>query len=253
MRSLQVGKYRTEMAADDAAISQALALRARCFRPDAHDADADRDHWDATCRHLLVRDAQSGRLMACCRLLVLPNGIEISRSYAARFYDLSGLAGFDAGMAELGRFCIDPKVFDPDILRIAWAGLLQIVESESIRLLFGCSSFSGVDPTPYHKVFALLAARYGAPRDWMPGRQAAQVVAFSADPALSRSDISGALRAMPPLLRTYLAMGGWVSDHAVVDRDLDTLHVFTGLETAKVPPRRVRSLRELHGDAGKIW
>ena len=35
---------------------------------------------------------------------------------------------------------------------------------------------------------------------------------------------------MPPLLRTYLLMGGWVSDHAVVDRHMDTLHVFTGLE-----------------------
>lgn len=38
-------------------------------------------------------------------------------------------------------------------------------------------------------------------------------------------------------------MGGWVSDHAVVDRDLDTLHVFTGLEVARVSANRARLIR----------
>ena len=32
---------------------------------------------------------------------------------------------------------------------------------------------------------------------------------------------------LPPLLKFYLRLGGKVSDHAVIDRDLDTLHVFT--------------------------
>ena len=44
---------------------------------------------------------------------------------------------------------------------------------------------------------------------------------------------------------TYLAMGGWVSDHAVVDRDLHTLHVFTGVEIARIPAARARLLRAL--------
>ena len=52
-----------------------------------------------------------------------------------------------------------------------------------------------------------------------------------------------ALKAMPPLLRSYLTMGGWVSDHAVVDRELDTLNVFTGLEIATIPEARARSIR----------
>jgi putative hemolysin len=48
---------------------------------------------------------------------------------------------------------------------------------------------------------------------------------------------------MPPLLRSYLMMGGWVSDHAVIDAELDTLHVFTGVEIARVPEARARLLR----------
>jgi L-ornithine Nalpha-acyltransferase len=50
---------------------------------------------------------------------------------------------------------------------------------------------------------------------------------------------------MPPLLKTYLMMGGWVSDHAVVDRDLGTMHVFTGVEISAIPPARKRLLRSV--------
>ena len=35
---------------------------------------------------------------------------------------------------------------------------------------------------------------------------------------------------LPPLLKFYLRLGGKVSDHAVIDKDLDTLHVFTYLD-----------------------
>ena len=48
------------------------------------------------------------------------------------------------------------------------------------------------------------------------------------------------MRMMPPLLRGYLSLGGWVSDHAVIDPDLKTLHVFTGLEVKRVPSRRAK-------------
>ncbi len=62
------------------------------------------------------------------------------------------------------------------------------------------------------------------------------------------ADARSGLAALPPLLRTYLGMGGWVSDHAVIDRDLDTLHVFTAVEIAKIPPARARALRAIAAD-----
>jgi L-ornithine Nalpha-acyltransferase len=52
---------------------------------------------------------------------------------------------------------------------------------------------------------------------------------------------------VPPLLRTYLLMGGWVSDHAVYDRQMRTMHVFTAVEIAAIPPARVRLLRAVAG------
>jgi len=40
-------------------------------------------------------------------------------------------------------------------------------------------------------------------------------------------------------------MGGWVSDHAVVDHEMHTLHVFTGLEIAAIPIVRAKALRDI--------
>ena len=62
-----------------------------------------------------------------------------------------------------------------------------------------------------------------------------------------KPDAKKAMLRMPPLLRTYLTMGGWVSDHAVVDPKMNTLHVFTGVEIAAIPPVRKRLLRAIAG------
>jgi putative hemolysin len=112
-------------------------------------------------------------------------------------------------------------------------------------MLFGCSSFQGTEPEDHADAFALLGARHMAPLRWRPRVKAPDVYRFST--RLSPLSEMRGLKAMPTLLRSYLMMGGWVSDHAVVDRDLGTLHVFTGLEVRTVPAARVRTLRGLVG------
>jgi putative hemolysin len=117
-------------------------------------------------------------------------------------------------------------------------------------MIFGCSSFRGTDAAPYAEAFALLRDRHLAPRRWLPRIKAPGVVRFARESRRGPPDVVAAVRAMPPLLRTYLAMGGRVSDHAVVDRDLDTLHVFTGLDLRAVPAARRNRLQGLAVSAG---
>jgi putative hemolysin len=114
-------------------------------------------------------------------------------------------------------------------------------------MLFGCSSFYGTDAGAYADSLGLLAARHLAPARWMPTVKAPLTVPFARDLAGRAIDGKEAMQRMPPLLRSYLMLGGWVSDHAVVDPDLNTLHVFTGLEIAAIPDSRKRLLR---ADAG---
>ena len=88
----------------------------------------------------------------------------------------------------------------------------------------------------------MLAERHLAPKRWLPRVKAPDVFRFAAR-LRRKPDMRRAMARMPPLLRTYLLMGGWVSDHAVVDRDMNTLHVFTGVEIGTIPPARKRLLR----------
>jgi putative hemolysin len=238
------GRYRSRVAETPGDLRAAQALRHLCFRGRP---GLDGDAFDARCTHVLVED-RAGRLVCCYRLLPLGTGAEIGGSYSAQFYGLERLERFDAPMAELGRFCIHPEARDPDILRAAWAAMTAWVDARGVAFLFGCASFGGVEAGAHVLAFDMLAESHLAPPRWRPRVKTAEVVRFAErvpGPGRPAADRREALRRTPPLLKTYLAMGGWVSDHAVVDRDLGTLHVFTGVEIAAVPPARARALRAL--------
>lgn len=250
MLTLRKGRYAARFAETEADVLATQRLRYRAFiagsgaepRPQGRDFD----EFDTICRHVLVEEVKTGRLVCCFRLLPLRDGSDIGMSYSAQYYELSALSEFSGRMVEMGRFCIDPDCGDPDILRVAWGAMTRFVDEEGVEMLFGCSSFRGTDAQGYLDAFAMLKERHLAPKRWLPKVKAPDVFRF-ARRLRRKPDARRAMLTMPPLLRTYLVMGGWVSDHAVVDRDLNTLHVFTGLEIAAIPPARARLLRGVAG------
>ncbi len=241
--SLSKGRYAARIATSAQDIAAATRLRTLVFRTSGGN---DRDAFDAACVHVLVEDQRDGALVCCFRLLHLHSGVGIARSYSAQFYDLSALTAFTDPMIEMGRFCIHPDRCDADILRVAWGAMTSYVDAEGVEMLFGCASFRGTSPAPYLDAFALLRDSYLAPMQWRPREKASDVVSF-ADAMTAKPDLKLSTVTMPPLLRTYLLMGGRVSDHAVIDNDLGTMHVFTGLEIRSVPPARARLLRSMVG------
>lgn len=253
MLSLQKGRFHARMAATAEDLRAAQRLRWLCFvgkRGGAGGPDQlDCDDLDLLCGHVLVEDVQSGTIVACFRLMLLPDGKGIETTYAAKHYNLSQLSSFDGPMIEIGRFCIHPEWPDPDILRVAWGALTQVVDQHGVKLLFGCASFIGTDTIGYEDSFAMLRERHLAPKRWLPRVKAPDVFRFARLLRRRKPDPKQAMALMPPLLRTYLMMGGWVSDHAVVDRQLNTLHVFTGVEVTAIPPGRARLLRGVAGPA----
>ncbi len=215
-------------------VAAALELRGRVFRA----GRSDRDAADARCRHVLVE--RLGVLQATFRIRLFPQATEIADGYAGQHYDLRRLAARGGAMAELGRFCTDPGLRDPDLIRMAWAAVTRLVDLWGARFLFGCTSFPGTDPAAEVAGLAHLAAHHLAPADWAPGIAAPEVVRLR-DLAPARPSPAG----LPPLLRSYLLLGGRVSDHVVIDRDLGTFHIFTGLDLGAVPPARAAALRDL--------
>lgn len=241
---LQKGALVARLATSEADIARAQELRHLCFlaargmcRPGGREIDA----FDPLCSHVLL-EGPGGRLLACFRLMFL-DASRIGESYSAQFYDLTPLAILPGTVMELGRFCINPTVHDPDVLRLAWAAITRLVDEKSVTLMFGCTSFAGADPALHAEALAQLKHAHAAPEGLGPIERSPQAIRLPETAADPRRALAG----MPPLLRTYLGMGGWVSDHAVADPELDTLHVFTAVEVARIPAARARALRALAG------
>lgn len=236
------GRYAARLGQGAADIAHAQALRARCFSLSSGDCDIHDDR----CQHVLIHDVHSGALVCCYRLSFINGADDLAASYSSQFYDLSSLGTNALHLVELGRFCIEPGLRDADVLRIAWGMLGAMVDARGADMLIGCASFAGTEPGLYRDAFALLAQRHLAPSGWRPRPRAPEIFRFADLPAKPQ-DHKAALRQLPSLLRSYLAMGGQVSDHAVVDRQMNTLHVFTGLRVDRIPTERKRILRAVVG------
>ena len=240
MQSFERGHYRARCAESQVEIKRALAFRSKCFglRP-----VRDFDDLDDICTHVVIENRATDDLVCYFRIVVLAPD-QLHNSYAAQSYDLGALTNVDGPFLEMGRFCIDPTRKDPDVLRLAWRAVTGIVDCNGVKMLFGCTSFVGNEPALYHEAFALLKTRHLAPSHCAPLPKAAETYDYTrmVEPVRSKEK---ALRQMPPLLRSYLTMGAWVSDHAVIDRALNTLHVFTALEIDAIPIARKRLLRAI--------
>lgn len=252
MLPLCKARYLARLATSAQDIRDAAALRHLCFIANRGLVTGlrpltDADPHDAHCQHVVLEEIASGQIVCCYRLRAMTSAADVLGSYSAQFYDLTRLATYPGAMLELGRFCIRPGHAVPDILRLAWGALTRAVAQTGAKMLFGCSSFEGSDPTRHQHSLAMLARAHLAPNRWAPGEKSPQRYPFAELLRATWPDPKRAVLDMPPLLRSYLAMGGWVSDHAVIDRDLDTLHVFTGVEIAAIPPARARLLRVLAG------
>ena len=240
---VRVGRYRARFASSRNDVWSAQALRYECFNL-SNKIELDVDDFDTICQHVLIENLETQKLICCYRILSFENGKKIDSSYSSKFYDLKAIEKYSAPMIEVGRFCIDPEENDSSVVLTAWAALAQIVDQNKIELLFGCSSFAGIEKEKYLDCFALLRDRYIAPYYWRPKIKAEQVFCYSKE-LIYQVDEKKALLNMPPLLKTYLSMGAWVSDHAVVDLNMKTLHLFTGVEISKIPKRRRKFLLDL--------
>ena len=240
---VRVGRYCARFALSKDDLLAAQELRYKCFNL-SNDKGLDVDEFDSICRHVLVENLENGKLICCYRIMSFPDGKDITRSYSSRFYDLGSIENFPKPMIEVGRFCIDPVTTDHQVVLAAWAALTQLVDENGIEFLFGCSSFEGIDKEKYLHCFAFLREKHIAPEHWLPKVKAAQVVSYS-EANCCKANKKKALLNMPPLLKSYLSMGAWVSDHAVVDYSMKTLHLFTGVEVSKIPRRRKQFLRNL--------
>ena len=256
---LRAGHLGVRIAVTEAERDAAQALRYRIFygemgaNPDerVRRLQRDVDMFDDVADHLLVIDhaVSSGPkgIIGTYRLVQNEAAARLGRFYTSDEYDISTITGFPGRLLELGRSCIDRTYRGRAAMQLLWRGIAAYVFLHRIDVMFGCASLPGTEPDRldaeltylYHNHLAPPALRLRA----VPGRY---VEMRRIDPA--SFDHRRIQQSLPPLIKGYLRLGGFIGDGAVVDRQFNTTDVAvvvkTDLITDKYYRHYERQLRE---------
>jgi len=257
---VRAGNLEIRLAETPAEVDAALALRYRVFydemaaKPTAEMAAKKRDfdRFDEACDHLLVLDRRRGdgpeAVIGTYRLIRRPTALRMGGFYSADEYDISALVNYPGEILELGRSCIDAQHRNNTTMTMMWRGLASYVLGHSIDVMFGCASLPGTDPKSMATPLAYLYHHHLAPEHLRPRALAHRYVDMNLLPP-EQADRRAALAALPPLIKGYLRLGGFVGDGAVIDHQFNTVDVCVVVKTDLVTGKYFRHyIREVGGE-----
>lgn len=248
--SLESGALHVRLAQNEADILASQRLRYRVFydemkaqpSPEMAREKRDFDRYDRVCDHLLVIDRSLGdgadgvvgtyRLLRRSQRQGLP-------FYTAGEFDITAIEAYDGEILELGRSCVDAAHRTRPTLQLLWAGIAAYCFRHDVKLMFGCASLPGTDVAALAMPLAFLWHNHLAPEAI---RVRALAKHYSSMDLMAAADIDPrrAMASLPPLLRGYLRLGGFIGDGAVVDPQFNTTDVCLVLEADKVTEKYIR-------------
>ncbi len=173
----------------------------------------DHDIYDPHCKHLIVRDTQSGEVVGTYRILSPENARQIGY-YSENEFDLTRLQHLRSRLVEIGRSCVHPDYRTGATITLLWSGLAQYMTEQGYDYLMGCASISMADgghaaASLYNR---LASEHLGPPEYRVFPRCPLPLAALQQDrPAVT-----------PPLIKGYLRAGAWICGEPAWDPDFNT-------------------------------
>jgi L-ornithine Nalpha-acyltransferase len=248
---IRSGGLQVRLAESLADIDAAQALRYRIFYerlgaqplPEMARRRRDVDQFDEGCDHLLVLDHGRGigadAVVGTYRLIRRDTAARLGGFYSAKEFDISSLEIHPGEILELGRSCVDPAYRQRPVMQLLWSGIAAYVFQYDIALMFGCASLPGTDPDALAMPLSYLHHHHRAPAALRPRALASRYVNMC---RLDRCtiDAARAVGELPPLIKGYLRLGGFVGDGAVVDEQFNTTDVCILVKTDLVTQKYSR-------------
>ena len=259
--SLEVRLART---AED--IDNAQALRYQVFyqemgaKPTAEmeKLERDFDSHDSFCDHLLLLDharKDKNSVIGTYRLIRRSAAEKCGGFYSSMEYDVSRLIAYPGEILELGRSCIDPEYRTGAVMQLLWRGLAAYVFAYKVQLLFGCASLPGTDLAALARPLTYLYYHHLAPPALRPVALPNRYVSMKLmDP--SEIDPESGFNALPPmaylppLIKGYLRVGGYIGDGAVIDEQFNTTDVCVVVKTDLITEKYSRHYMKREAEGG---
>jgi putative hemolysin len=239
---IRSGPLQVRLAETTADIDAVQALRYRIFYdtlgarplPEMLRRQRDFDRFDNDCDHLLVLDrgraGDHAKVVGTYRLLRRDAARRLGGFYSADEYDITRLVAHDGEILELGRSCVDAAYRQRPTMQLLWSGIAAYVFHHDITLMFGCASLPGTNPDALAKPLSYLHYYHLAPSALRPRALSSRYVKMQRL-AIGAIDPGRALAGLPPLIKGYLRLGGFVGDGAVIDEQFNTTDVCIVVKT----------------------
>ena len=249
--ALRAGGLEARLARSPAEVDALQALRYRVFfeelsahpTPEVAASRRDVDAFDAWCDHLIVVDTTLGdgpeAVVGTYRFLRRSVAARIGRFYSQSEYNIRRLLQGHDEIMEVGRSCVDPRYRRQQTMQLMWRAIAHYVQHYNVTLMFGCASFPGTDPDAHALPLTWLYETRLAPLAMRPRAVRGRYVSMRRLPP-GTVDAKAAVAALPPLIKGYLRLGGFVGDGAVVDEQFNTVDVCIVVKTDWVTGKYVR-------------
>jgi len=238
---LRAGNMEVFVASDPIDIKAAQKLRYQVFfeemgakvTPEIAKTKLDVDEFDAVCDHLLVAEHLEGgghRIVGTYRMLRRENMAKIGRFYSESEFDITPIKQYDGEILEVGRSCVHADFRSRAVMQLLWRGIGAYVSKFKVGILFGCASFHGIDPATHAMALSYLHHYHLAPNELCPRALPERYVEMNLIPK-EKIDVKAAFSALPPLIKGYLRLNGYIGAGAVIDYDYNTTDVSIVVKT----------------------
>ncbi|MCL2473347.1 MAG: GNAT family N-acetyltransferase [Alphaproteobacteria bacterium] len=270
--SVRLNNLEVRLAVSTDEVQAAQELRYKVFyeemgaKPNAETLKLKRDFdiHDEHCDHLLLFDHANKKkttVVGTYRLIRRVAAEKTGGFYSSSEYDITKLLDYPGEILELGRSCIDAEYRTGPVMQLLWRGLGIYVAKNNISLMFGCASLPGTDIEALKVPLSYLYYHHLAPPALLTKALPEQYIdmrllpkeAFNPDTAFNelKLDPRGGNNSLPPLIKGYIRVGGFVGDGAVIDHQFNTTDICIIVKT-DLMTRRYKKHYDLGSDTGLI-
>lgn len=191
---------------------------------------------DDYCDVLLVIDHAHNKIVGTYRFMLRENAHEYGGYYTATEFEISKIIAYPGQLMELGRSCVHKDYRTKPTMQLLWRGIGAYIELNQVALCFGCASFIGVDVSKYRQALAYLYHYHLAPPEL---RTKALPIHYQDMNLIPKNEVDQkeALKQLPPLIKGYLRLGGFIGEGAFIDVEFNSLDVCIIVKTETVTKR----------------
>jgi putative hemolysin len=229
-------RFEARISRDRLWFRQAQLLRHRAFMAEPEEVALPLygvdDRFDAHCEHLVVRDVEEDLTVGACRILAPDGARRIGRYEAEGQFDLDMLGVLRERMVEVGRTCIHPEYRSELVMRRILSTLARYLIENGHDYVIGTADLDMTDGG--HRaasVHRLAWERSASPEDYR---------VYPIKP-LPLDILETRVAAAPPVLRSYLDAGAWVSGEPAINSNADSALIPFLLPLARMQDRYARA------------